>query len=261
MDYFEAQQKIDSLGSYASADFYRMQTSMSIALGLRDQPQQILADVVAHGSQESRDLLQWALAQGYVQELNPAEGVILYDVVDIDNSGAPYYFRSHIAMQIASPWLYWEFYDNEHVWNFNHPKMQALVDLCISCLTNKKHPSDYFGEHEIPDEKRKPGRPRLTKQKQPKTGYKEWIAACKQYTVELKGAWDHYLAVCRQRQDAAAQIAEWRNAQLDRLRAQMTEISNQYDEKLVEWDNAVERAKHEHTLVKQRGKPKRDEFE
>ena len=264
MDYFEAEKITKDAGHYASPDFYRMQFAMSIALGLRDNPTKILADVVMHGSDESHALLQDAVNRGYVVKKEPEPGIVLYDVVDVEDTGAPYYFRSHIAMQIAYPVLYWDFYQGEHVWTFSHPKMQALVELCVSCLTNKKHPSDYYGEHELPDDKPKKGRPTVTKEakvKKKDVGFKNWVDACQEYKQQVKVAWDVYLSACSMRKEMAAKAKQWRESEMDRLRAEMAQVSKTYDDGMAQYDKAVTDAKAAHSEIKLQGAPKREDFE
>lgn len=264
MDYYEAEAIIKDAGLYASADFYRMQTSLTIALGLRDEPIRILADVVNHGTDEARALLKYALECGYLTQRQEGE-YLFYDVIDVEESGAPYYFRSHIAMQIAYPHLYWDFFDGEHVWTFSHPKMQHLIDLCVSCVTNKKHPSDYYGEHEIPDDKPKVGRPKLPpaekKVKVRDAAFTRWIAACQEYKHAVSAAWKHYQDECAHRKEMERQGKEWLNNELDRLRAEMARVSEQYQDGMKVFDQRVESALAAHTELKAQGKPKRDDFE
>lgn len=264
MDYFEAEAIVKDAGLYASPDFYRMQTSLSIALGLRDEPIRILADVANHGTDEARALLKYALDCGYVTQRQEGD-YLLYDVVDVEETGAPYYFRSHIAMQIAYPHLYWDFFDGEHVWTFSHPKMQRLIELCISCLTNKKHPSDYYGEHEIIEEKPKVGRPKLPaaekKVKVRDASFQAWVDACQEYNVQVTKAWDAYMHACNERKEMEVKGKAWRDAELDKLRQQMSEISKQYEAGIQIYVDKIEAAKLAHAELKLKGKPKRDDFE
>lgn len=262
MDYFEAEKITKDAGQYASPDFYRMQFAESIALGLRDSPTKILADIVVHGTPESHALLQDAINRGYIQAQEPEPGVRIYDVVDVENTGAPYYFRSHIAMQVGFPELYWDYFGGEHVWTFNHPKMQQLVDLCVSCLTNKQHPSDFYGLHEIPSDEPKRGRPKVKKEPKKKdVGFQKWVEACKHYNDQVKKAWECYLAACRMRKEIAGKAKAWRDAELERLRKEMTAVSKQYKQGMAEYDKAVDAAKNAHAQLKAQGKPKRDECE
>jgi hypothetical protein len=265
MDYFEAEKITKDAGHYASPDFYRMQFAMSIALGLRDKPIQILHDVEYHGSDEAKALFEEALNRGYIeQKYDSDRDVVFFDVVDVEDTGAPYYFRSHIAMQIAYPSLYWDFYQGEHVWTFSHPKMQALVELCVSCLTNKKHPSDYYGEHELPDDKPKKGRPTVAKEvkvKKKDVGFKKWVDACQEYKQQVKVAWDVYLSACSMRKEMAAKAKQWRDSEMDRLRAEMAHVSKTYDDGMAQYDKAVADAKAAHSDIKVQGAPKREDFE
>lgn len=264
MDYFEAEAIIKDAGLYASADFYRMQTSLTIALGLRDEPIRILADVANHGTDEARALLKYALECGYVTQRQEGE-YLFYDVVDVEDTGAPYYFRSHIAMQIAYPHLYWDFFDGEHVWAFSHPKMQRLIELCISCLTNKKHPSDYYGEHEIQEDKPKVGRPKLPpaekKVKVRDASFQAWVDACQEYKKQLAQAWQHYQDECALRKKMERQGKEWLNNELDRLRAEMSRVSEQYQDGMKIYSDRIEAAFSHHSKLKAQGKPKREDFE
>lgn len=262
MNYYEAEAIVKDAGLYASPDFYRMQTSLTIALGLHDEPVRILADVVNHGTDEARALLKYALECGYVTQTQDGE-YLYYDVVDVEDTGAPYYFRSHIAMQIAYPHLYWDFFDGEHVWTFSHPKMQALVELCVSCLTNKKHPSDFYGEHELPDDKPKLGRPKAAepKAKTRDIGFQKWVAACQQYNQDLAKAWDDYMHACTERKEVDAKAKAWRDAELDRLRKEMTEVSHQYEDGMRVYTDKMESLKQAHADLKAQGKPQRSQFE
>lgn len=267
MDYFEAEEAVKANGNYASPDYYRVERSDTIALGLRDSPMQILLDVMIHGSEHSRELLHSAIERGYVKEVPDAEsGHTYHDVIDVeDTHGAPYQFKSHIAMQIAFPERYFKFYDGEHVWNYSHPKMQHLLELCMSCLTNSKHPSDYWGYHELPPEepeKRGPGRPR-TKPKEEKkenTGHRAWIEACQSLKQAISDAWAEYLNVCQQRKDAAEQGQAWLKAEKEKLRAQERELERQYKSAMEEWDEKVHMARNKHSNIKNQPKPQREDY-
>jgi hypothetical protein len=263
MDYFEAESVTKDAGQYASPDFYRMQFSDTIALGLRDNPIKILHDIEYHGSDQAKALFEETLKRGYIEQKYDSEkDVVFFDVVDTENSGAPYYFRSHIAMQIAFPELYWDYYQGEHVWTFSHPKMQQLVDLCVSCLTNKQHPSDYYGRHEIESDEPKRGRPKVQKQTKKKDiGFQKWVEACKEYNEQIKVAWNIYLDACKMRKEMEAKAKAWRDAELQRLRAEMSNVSQQYEQGMVEYNKAVDAAKAAHANLKAQGKPKRDECE
>lgn len=259
MNYQEAEVIVQHAGLYSSPDFYRMQTSLSIALGLRDDPVRILSDVVQHGTADAKALLQYAIQCGYVHEIE-FDGHKYLDVVDIENAGAMYQFRSHIAMQIAYPALYWEFFEGEHVWTYSHPKMQALVVLTVSCLSNKAHPSDYYGEHEIGT---KPKRGRKPKEKEPvkdnSTG--EWQLACRKHNQEIHDLWVRYQLACKERKDAEVQGKAWREQQLNILREQMKAISAQYNEGMRYYDVKVLQAQELHRMAKLRQKPQRNQFE
>lgn len=263
MKYHEAAEIIAKDGQYASADFYRMQYAQSIALGLHDQPVYILADVVNHGSEHAKALLQTAVDRGHVVQTQEDQHTF-YDVVDSEDvAGAPFQFRSHIAMQIAYPELYWEYYEGEHVWTYSHPKMQKLLELCVSCLTNKKHPSDYYGEHEIPDEKRKPGRPKLEKTKADikKSGHNEWVQACQDHKQSLSDAWAAYMQACAQRKADIPKWEEWLEQQLEPLEEQIAAIRQQYEDGLKDLDHRIQETHKLHAKIKATPKPLRKDFE
>lgn len=262
MDYFEAQELLKNNKQYASPDFYRVMFADTIALGLRDDPVKILYDVEYNGTTEAKALLEEAIQCGYVQAKHDSTNdIVFHDVVDIENSGAPYYFRSHIAMQIAYPELYKKFF-GEYVWNFSHPKMQELVDLCVSCLTNKKHPSDYYGRHEIESSEPKRGRPKLKKEvKKKDVGFEKWIEDCKKYKNALKNAWDTYMEACRVRKEIEVKAKAWRDEKMNALREEMKNVSILYEKGMEKYNNDVEKARLDHSNLKAKGKPKRNEYE
>ena len=253
MNYEEAVKAVEELPLKISPDFYRMWFAESIALGLRDAPEDILHSVVNHGTDAGQAMLQDALTKGYV--VQDEKG---WHVVDLEDSGAPYYFKSHIAMQIAYPDKYSDYFDGEYVWSFSHPKMQVLVELCISCLVNKLHPSDYYGQHEIPSEEKKMGRPKIAKAKKSKDPeFSAWVDACREYNAQLKKAWSLFHKACADRREAEAKAKEWRDSEHDRLRAEMTKVSKQYGRGMEPYIKAVEEARFEHARLKAKGKPKR----
>ena len=267
MDYFAAQDAIGEDGTYASADFYRVERDDSIALGLRDKPIQILLDVMNHGADHAKQLLETALKRGHVKEIVDG-GHTYYDVVDIEDvHGAPYQFRSHIAMQIAFPERYFKFFEGEHVWNYSHPKMQELIELCMSCLTNARHPSDYWGRHELPTEqpqKRGPGRPRtkepeaVTKKTNP--GHNAWMEACQTLKAAVSDAWNEYLETCQKRKEAKQQWDAWKAAELEKLKEQQARIEEQYQTGLSDWDKQVALMQQKHANLKKQPKPKREDY-
>ena len=286
--FFEASDIIKELGTHTSADYYRMSVAgpSDLCLGLRDKPMYILADVVLHGSSEAKAMLQHALECGYVKEVEGPNGYTFHDVIDVENvAGAPYQFMSHIAMQIAFPERYHEYFGGELVWNYSHPKMQELIPLCISCLTNMLHPSDWWGHHLIADEKRKPGRPKkegVAEVKKVSTGHGDWVAACQAHNQAISEAWAGYLEACTKRASAKSQGAIWlqnevskirrdRDAKIQDLERQIAEIreqsgnsirvcETQYQMELDRLNNEVANALQAHKDIKNLPKPMRADF-
>ena len=219
MDYFTAQSITKEDGSFASPDFYRMSQidkASTFCIALRDSPQQILYDVANHGSDAAHIELRDAMEKGIVipSEANPG----LYEVCDLEMGAAcPIYAQSHIAMQIAYPERYANFFDGDFVATYNHAKMQELVDLSVSCMTNKAHPSDIYGEHEILPDKKPVGRPK-SKTSEAQCGKKQEVADAWVAVEEAIAARDEYIE----------RLKAWRTVELDKLRAAMKAIGEQY---------------------------------
>ena len=256
MNHQEAAETIKDAQTHASPDFYRMQFSDSVALALQDQPMQILTDVMSHGSTDAKSLLQEALQCGYVKEVEH-NGFTYYDVVDIENSGAAFYFRSHIAMQIAYPEIYSAYFGDEYVWNFSDPRMLTLCELCMSCLTNKAHPSDYYGEHEIPE----PGVKPAPVKHQLNLGYAAWVTACQGYKKALASSWASYQKEEAAYKEAMSDAKAERDFALDELRAEMARVSDRYKSKLEPVAEAALNARLYHSDLRAQGKPQREDFE
>lgn len=285
MNHFEAKDAIAVEGNQCvSADFYRVREKGVMALGLRDEPILILVDVVNHGSADSKTMLNIALEAGYIKQLEK-DGYVYYDVVDIKDTYAPYQFRSHIAMQIAYPNLYWEYYGEEHVWDYSHPKMDALLTLTFSCLTNKLHPSDYFGEHEITSDKKKVGRPTTVVKKKVNpdgTSYTRWVAACQKRKQDIASAWTLVLEAMERRKSAVGESGAWltrrseavhknANEQLQHLETQaeliregrdkdIAELDDEYLRRLAAFRQPIKDARVEHSRIKAIDKPLRKDF-
>lgn len=246
MNFQEASEIISNNGDYASADFYRMRYATSIALGLHDDPKEILADVVRHGSEPAKELLKTAINTGYVAE---TDGI--YDVIDVEDvSGAPFQFRSHIAMQIAYPDLYIKYYDGEHVWTYSHPKMQDLLQLCVSCLTNRLHPSDYYGQHEII----KLRKPKLVKQSD---CHRAWVAACQAHRVAIADAWTVYRQACDKRKEAKKGL----ETELEPLHEEIAAIKRKYNAKIQDLDDRIKETYKKHSSLKAAPKPLKSAFQ
>lgn len=259
MNYQQAKDTIEDAGLYASPDFYRMQFAESIALGLQDSAARILVDVTQHGTDEARQMFASALESGIIAE-RTEEGITYHDVVIEGDQ----YFKRHMAMQIAYPSLYQQFFEGHNVWDPDHSRVRELLELNISCLTNKLHPSDYYGQHEIvdPDAKVK-GRP-ANPAKAPKKlnlGFQSWVTACQEYKVQLSAAWDEYIRSCNERKEMEAKAKVWRDSELDRLRAEMANVSRQYEEGIKVYVDKVEAAKQKHADIKAAGKPQRADYE
>ena len=161
-------------------------------------------------------------------------------------------------MQIAFPERYFKFFEGEHVWNYSHPKMQELLELCMSCLTNARHPSDYWGRHELPTEqpeKRGPGRPR-TKEPEVKVSndsFKTWVEACQALKTAISDAWNEYIETCQKRKEARAEWDAWRETEMAR-------IDREYSQGIRQWDEAVGLAQQKHANLKRQPKPRREDY-
>ena len=256
MNHQEAAETIKDAQTHASPDFYRMQFSSTVALGLQDQPMQILTDVIAHGSTEAKALLQEALQCGYVKTVEN-NGYTYYDVVDVENSGAPFYFRSHIAMQIAYPEVYSKYFGGEYVWVFDDHRMRALCELCVSCLTDKRHPSDYYGEHEVPE----PGVKVAPTKSKLNVGHAAWVIACQEYKKALSASWLNYQTEEGRYKDAKSDAKVERDCALDKLRAEMSKVSSHYKNKLEPIAESALNARLYHSELRAQGKPQRGDFE
>ena len=256
MNHQEAAETIKDAQTHASPDFYRMQFNDSVALALQDQPMQILTDVIAHGSTDAKALLQEALQCGYVKEVEH-NGFTYYDVIDIENSGAAFYFRSHIAMQIAYPEIYSKHFGDEYVWNFSDPRMLTLCELCMSCLTNKAHPSDYYGKHMIPE----PGvKPAPIKRKLD-VGHAAWVVACQAYKKALSASWLNYQTEEGRYKEAKLEAKAVRDGELDELRTAMTKSSERYKATIAPRAETALDARLYHSELRAQGKPQREDFE
>ena len=252
MDYFKAEAIVKEEGLYFSPDFYRMIKSDTIALALRDTPLHILMDVSFYGTEEARATLQGAIEQGLVIKSEPEPGVTTYDIMDLEDTGGDPYFLSHLAMQIAYPSLYKEYFDGDLVWSFYDPRMRELLGLCVSCLTNRLHPSDYFGRHEI-GSKNPAGRPK-SKPKELNMSHREWVTACQEYKIELSKLWDDYKAACAHRKANLVQADKW-------LKEEMSKLKHSYEQGIAQLDNNVSAAQDAHSQLKAEGKPKRANYE
>jgi hypothetical protein len=256
MDYYEAFDIVDGGGIYASPDFYRMQFADSIAMCLRDEAIKILYDTMRHGTPEALAMLQSAEECGYIslQELEP--GVMAYDVNEKRGNAGERATRAHIAMQIAHPALYWNYYGGEHIWTCDHPKMQRLQGLSYQHLTSERGVSDYYADYAAGHNKPKRGRPRSAKT-QPKvldSGHKKWVAACQQYKIDLAKGWEDYRRACSERKAAEPEAKAWLDAEIDKIR-------QQYEDGMKFLSDKAERLKQAHAELKSRGKPQRSDFE
>ena len=133
-------------------------------------------------------------------------------------------------------------------WHFESPKVAQLMEETVSCLTNPEHPSDWFGDHYIEKDEK------IIKD----TAFKNWVADCKNYKKQLSELWEKYLKACEMRKQANVKAKAWRDTELDKLRAQMSEVSRLYTEGMQEYDVIVANAKQEHSNFKAKGKPKRN---
>lgn len=261
MKYEKAEELVNKSEDFVSADFFRMQTAKSIALGLRDEPQVILMDVLLHGNKDTKNLLQFALQEGYVVQHETEEGVPMLDVCDVENvAGAPYNFMSHIAMQIAYPALYWEYYGGEHVWTYSNEKMQVLLKLCMSCLSDSRHPSDYFGEHEFVDDTGTKEGKAPKPVKVANTGHKNWVVACQEHKKSISAAWANYIEICAKRKGADINWDKWKEEEMEPLRQQMEAITEQCNAGKAALKQEVARAFKVHSDLKNSPKPQVGEY-
>lgn len=264
MNYFEAQAAIDDK-DYLSADFYRVMQHNSIALGLRDKPVQILFDVAAHGSSHSKELLAQAIEEGWVAKYTE-DGMDVYDIEGKGGHGVPYQYRSHLAMQIAFPERYRAFFGGENVWKYDDPRMHELLELCMSCLTNTKHPSDFWGEHALPeDTPKKRGRPKKEGLPTVATGtkssaHKKWIEACRERKEAIKQAWNAYLETCKRRKISMQQWEDWKKAELAAVEQRIKEINGSYDDAVRHWKGEIEDMRNKHANLKNTPAPTLDDF-
>lgn len=251
MNHFDAEKAIAQLGEYASADFYRMSGAPTIALALRDAPAAILYDVVIHGSPQAKQMLSQAIRAGQVVELE-YNGAPYNDIYD-SGEGSVHY-RSHLAMQIAYPEPYLAYFGGEHVWDLHDPRMQALLELCVSCITNKNHPSDFYGKHEILPDVPVAKTPRT---KAGESEFRAWTRACTLHKQHCSQLWEDYMEACRIRKKVDAKAKAWRNKEYDRLRVEMGLISQQYEEGMAPYNEKVDQALAAHKHAKEEQKPKR----
>jgi hypothetical protein len=259
MNYQQAKDTIEDAGLYASPDFYRMQFADSIALGIQDSAARILVDAMQHGSDESRVMFAGAMEKGYIAECTE-EGITYHDVVIEGDQ----YFKRHMAMQIAFPSLYKDFFGGHNIWDPDHSRLRELLELTISCLTNKLHPSDYYGQHEIadPDAPAKKGRPSSVKApKKLNLRFQDWVKACQEYKAQLSDAWDDYIRACNERKVMETKAKAWRDGELDRLRSEMALVSQQYEVGMKSYVDKINSAKQKHAALKASGKPRRAEYE
>lgn len=258
MKYEDAKEAIIKSEDYASADFYRMRNAKSIALGLKDEPELILMDILLHGSADSKNLLQTAMEEGYVIQHETEEGVPLLAICDTENiAGAPYNFMSHVAMQIAYPALYWEYYEGEHVWTYSHSKMQELLKLCFSCLSDNRHPSDYYGQHTFSEDE---DDTKKQKVKIPNNAHKNWVRACQDRKKEISSAWSGYIELCTKRKESIANWAKWREEQLEPLMQQIDAVNEQHDKAIDELSKGINDAFRRHADLKASNKPQIIEY-
>lgn len=261
MNHFEALEAIKD-STYASADFYRMQYSDTIALVLMDKPPVILMDVQNHGSANAKLAFDVAEAKGYIELKEGENGFRYYDVVETpDSAGAPYQYRSHIAMQIAYPKLYWDYFQGEHVWTYFHEKMDKLIRLCFEVMNDPRVKSDYFGEHVVTeDEPRKRGRPKAAPVKKVASGHSNWVKACQEYKAHLTELWNEYLESCKRRQDELQMInddiAALKARHANELSVLMGQLADRNAELKKECDNVYQR----HQSTKAQGKPNREDY-
>jgi len=250
---------------YFSADFYRMQQDPEegFAFALRDKPDQILRDVLYHGSDEALALFKYAADCGYVVVVEPNTIHSHYDIKDIEDvAGAPYFFMSHIAMQIAFPDRYFEHFGGEHVWNYSDPRMRELLTLCIDCMSQTNRPSDWKGNHEAVSTAPKVGRPKkvAAEPKETNSGHSKWVEACKQHNDNMKTLWSAFLSICSERAQVREQVEQWKANELALANQRITEVTGIADKELSQWVEKVKAAQADHLEAKRQRKPVRKDF-
>lgn len=261
----EAQDIIGKQSDYVSGDFYRMQFATSIALVVLDRSSQILLDVATHGSEAAIASLQIAIDSGMVESINTehqGEEISYFDIT-LDSEGEPVSGppQSHFAMQIAYPQLYHEYF-GEVIFDQNHPKVIKLHEQCNQCIDRKDFNSanDYFGQHEIPSDSPKKGRPKAAP-KVINVKYQKWTDACSAYKIELSAAWTVYLDTCTNRKKVEIEAKVWREAEMERLRGELADVGVKYKTGMAQFDQKVIEAKAIHGALKATGKPSRALFE
>lgn len=183
LTYCDAEAEMKTVDNYKSADYYRTQISGELVLALRDLDEQILSDVFNFGKGMSRAIFDAMLDQGALIEIKNDEGVICGHKLSSDWDTDDNFFKHHMAMQCAFPELYMKFFGGELVWDKEDSRVKDLINLCISCLTNNDHPTDFYGYHE----KVKPGN---TKDLDKKFAHANWVKDCQKRKEAIKNAWD-----------------------------------------------------------------------
>jgi len=262
MDYFTATENIKGT-LYASADFYRVMQTGKLALGIRDRATKILWDIQNSGTPEAKQRLSDAVDEGTIVVKHNEDDFAFYDVASSENQSTPYFFFSHFAMQLAFPELYKAFSGSDSIIYVNSQTMADIVDLGVSCLTNPQHPSDYWGEHEVSDAPKPPKAKREKKEKrvkQPKPGFQEWVAACKQYKKDNSAAWVNYINACKLKAEDEIDAKAWKDEEVSRLRDEIQKVNELYHQRLEAISNHAQLVLAKHTELKVNGKPKREQF-
>lgn len=267
LSHFEAHDELDkaeAMEQYLSADYFRVNEAQTIALALRDGADVILA-AIANDEVRCANLAYWVEC-GYLNHTN-SEGRDVYSLNEQFQNGTPY-FRSHIAMQMGFPELYFEYWGKHGiealVFEEDVPAMRELLDLAVSCTANKAHPSDFLGRHEIPVEgeaKRGPKpAPKSLETAKAKQGYSAWVEACKQHNQNVADSWQVFVEARHTLKVNQILGAKWRDGELARLKAEMEAVEVQYEAGLEPLKLAMSDAKEKHSILKGTPKPLKCNF-
>lgn len=247
MDYFTAQSELLNYPDFISPDFYRVMGKNDIALGLHDKDAAILTDVINHGSEEAHALLTQCLNNNVVIPVTE-DNQTYYCINNIvDESIQVSQFYSHLAMQIAYPGEYKEFFGGENVWRYTDPRIQKLLELTMEALTDNTK-SDFFKERFPPAEQPK---------EQASASYKQWVEDCRDHKQQLSALWQICVAATANRKLSLIEWDNWKEEQLAPLEEQIREIKAKHQKAVKELNASVQKAYAAHAALKAQGKPKR----
>ena len=246
LNYHESLAVIKEAETHLSADFYRTQFEDTIPIGVFSEPWKTLTDIHLHGTDEAKAELELAKQCGKVKKINELNGVDIFDVVIPDNMRGDAYTPMLIAMQIAYPSLYKEYFGGELVWDRDDERLYNLMEMQIEYITHlKKYPSDWFGRHTDKLVKKK------VNVRVPVVGYKEWVAACIDYKSKLSSLYTKYIEACKEKKSQVEIADMW-------LENERAKLLQQYNQGIKEYTDKVNEAREAHATLKALGKPKRN---